>query len=192
MDLISSISHRLWHIWSQTHTVHGHLVPHNWSPIDWSLWTNGPQPILSPWSYGPQKFGPHGQMVRNQFGSPGQMVPKIFCLSRVTGYDDLVIWWPNWLGTICPRGPNFCGPFVQGDRIWLGPSVQGDQFYGDRLSRGTGSPGIKLVGDQMRRSLKKGLAPLSRGSWTSSSIARQHRRRIERETLHGRLRCTLF
>ena len=31
-----------------------HLVPHNGSPIDWSLWTNGPQ-----------KFGPHGQMVPN-------------------------------------------------------------------------------------------------------------------------------
>ena len=37
-----------------THLVPGHLVPHNWSPIYWSLWTNGPQPILSPWTNGPQ------------------------------------------------------------------------------------------------------------------------------------------
>ena len=42
---------RLRHIWSQTH-----LVPHNWSPIYWSLWTNGPQPIQSPWANGPQKI----------------------------------------------------------------------------------------------------------------------------------------
>ena len=33
---------RLRHIWFQTHMVPGHLVPHNWSPIDWSLSTNGP------------------------------------------------------------------------------------------------------------------------------------------------------
>ena len=38
----------------------------------------------------------------------------------------LLIW-----GTICPRGPNFCEPFVHGDRIGWGPFVQGDQFYGD-------------------------------------------------------------
>ena len=39
------------------HMVPGHLVHHNWSPIDWSLGTNGPQ-----------KFSPHGLMVPNQFG----------------------------------------------------------------------------------------------------------------------------
>ena len=78
--------------------VPGHLVPHNWSPIDWSLWTNGPQPIQSPWTNGPQKFGPHGQMVPNQFGPPGQMVPSIFRLSRGTGCGDLEIRGPNWLG----------------------------------------------------------------------------------------------
>ena len=54
-----------------------HLVHHNWSPIDWSLWTNGPQPIQSPWTNCPQKIGRHGQMVPNQFGPHGQMVPRI-------------------------------------------------------------------------------------------------------------------
>ena len=47
------------HIWS----------PDIWSPINWSLWTNGPQPILSPWTNGHPKFGPPEQMVPNQFGS---------------------------------------------------------------------------------------------------------------------------
>ena len=39
--------------WSQTKMVPGHLVPLNGSPIDWSLWTNSPQPICSPWTNGP-------------------------------------------------------------------------------------------------------------------------------------------
>ena len=135
--------------------VPGHLVPHNWSLINWSLWTNGPQPTLSPWTNGPQNFGPHGQMVPNQFGPPGQMVPRIFCLSRGTSCDDLEIWGPNWLGTICPGGPNFGGPFVQGDQIGWGPFVQGDQIVwgpvvhgdrilGDHLSMGTGSGGREI------------------------------------------------
>ena len=54
-------------IWSQTHMVLRHFVPNNWSPIDWSLRTNGSQPIQSLWTNGPQKFGPHEQMVPNQF-----------------------------------------------------------------------------------------------------------------------------
>ena len=103
--------------------VPGHLVPHNWSPIDWSLWTNGPQPIQSPWTNGPQKFGPRGQMVPNQFGPHGQMVPRIFRLSRGTGCGDPKIWGLNWLGTICPGVPTFWGPFVHGDRIGWGPFV---------------------------------------------------------------------
>ena len=78
--------------------------------------TFGSKRIWSP-TIGPKKFGPHGQMVPNQFGPPGQMVPKILFLSRGTGYDALQIWGPNWLGTICPGGPNFWGPFVQGDQI---------------------------------------------------------------------------
>ena len=97
--------------------VPGHLVPHNWSPIDWSLWTNGPQPILSPWTNGPPKFCPHGQMVPNHFGPPGQMVPRIFHLSRGTASGDPEIQGPNRLGTVCPGGPSFGGPFVRGDQI---------------------------------------------------------------------------
>ena len=62
--------------------VPGHLVPHNWSPIDWSLWTYGPQPIQPPWTNGPQTFGPHGQMVPPKIGPHGQLVPKIY-YSRV-------------------------------------------------------------------------------------------------------------
>ena len=147
----------LWHIWSQTHMVPGHLVLHNWSPINWFFWTNGPQPILSPWTNDPPKFGPPGQMVPNQFGPPGQMVPRIFCLSRGTSCDNLEIWGPNWLGTISPWGPNFCGPFVHGDQIWWGSFVQGDQIcwgpfvhgeqiFGDHLSIGTGNGGPKVRG----------------------------------------------
>ena len=122
-----------------------------WSPEIWSP-TMGPQfigpsgqtvlnqcPIRSPWTDGPQKFGPHGQMVPNQFGPPGQMVPRIFCLSRGTGCGDPELRGPNWLGTICPGGPHFWGPFVQGDQIGWAPFFQGDRFYGDFLSRGTGS-----------------------------------------------------
>ena len=45
---------------------------------------------------------------------------------------------PNCMGTICPEGPINWGPFVQGDR-----------------KGGTGSPGTKCVGDQMRLSLFK-------------------------------------
>ena len=66
------------------------------------------------------------------------MVPRIFHLSRGTGCGDLEI-----------RGPNWLGPFVQGDQIFGdhlsrgtefdGDLVQGDRFYGYRLSRGTGS-----------------------------------------------------
>ena len=104
--------------------VPGHLVPHNWSPIDWSLWTNGPQPIQSPWTNGPQKFGPRGQMVPNQFGPHGQMVPRIFLLSRGTSCDDLEVW----------------------DQIGWGPFVHGDQIFGDHLSMGTGSEGPEVWG----------------------------------------------
>ena len=112
----------------QTHMVPGHLVPRNGSPINWTLWTNGIQPIQSPWTDGPPKFGLHGQMV-----------PRIFHLYRVTGCIGLKIQGPNWLGNICPAGPN-----------WLGllgtfcPFVQVDWFYGDCLSRRTGSRGPEV------------------------------------------------
>ena len=137
-----------------------HLVPNtygpltfgpNWSPINWSLWINGPQPILSPWTNDPPKFGPPVQMVPDQFGPPGKMVPRLFCLSKgqavmIWKYGDQICGdhlsrgtlcpgGPNRLGTICPWGLNFLGPFVPGDREW-----------------GTVSPGIKWVWDQMTRS----------------------------------------
>ena len=137
---------RLWHIWSQTHIFPKHLVTHNWSPIDWFLWTNGPKPIQSPWKNGPQKFGPHGQIFPNQFGPPGQMVPKIFWLSRGTGRGNPEIWGPHWLGTI-----------IQGDqkltKFWgtvcpWWPFVQLDQLYGD-LVQGDRKWGSRWVQDQM-------------------------------------------
>ena len=65
---------------------------------------------------------------------------------------DQIGWGSNWQGTVCPVGPIFLGPFVQGDRKWKGPFVPRDQMFGDRMW-GTGSPGIKWVRDQLRRSL---------------------------------------
>ena len=86
--------------------VPGHLVTYwlvpldKWSPKIWFPLTN------DPW-----KFCPHGQIVPNQIGPPRQMVPKIFCLSKGTGWGDLEIRGPNWLGTICPGGPNASQPY---------------------------------------------------------------------------------
>ena len=114
------------------------MVPHNWSPINWSLWTNSPQPILSPWTNGPPKFGP-----------PGQMVPRIFCLSSGASFDDLEILGPNWLGTICPGGSNFWGPLVHGDKIFGDHLSMGTKFDLDPLSMGT-----KLVGDHLSMGTK--------------------------------------
>ena len=51
---------RLLLIWSRTHSVPGHLVPHIWSPR-----TNSPG-----------SFGPPGQMVPKTIGPLGQLVPK--------------------------------------------------------------------------------------------------------------------
>ena len=124
-----------------------HLVPHNWSAFDWSLWTNGPQQIQSPWTNSPPKFGPHGQMVPNQFGPPWQMVPNQFGphISRSSQpvpldkqnktefLGTIFQGGTNWLGTICPWGPNFGGPFVHGDRIGWGLFVQRDQSIWDQL-----------------------------------------------------------
>ena len=95
-------THRLRHIWSQTHMVPGNLVPNLLVPLDKRSPTN-PVPldkwspkIRCPWTNGP-----------NQFGPPGQMVPRIFPLSRGTGCWDPEIRRPNWMGTICPREPKF-------------------------------------------------------------------------------------
>ena len=120
--------------------VPGHLVPHNWSPINWSLWTNGPQPILSPWTNGPQKFGPHGQMVPNQFGPPGQMVPRIFCLSKgqavmIWKYGDQICGDHLSRGTLCPGGPNRLGTEFFGTICPWGQGV-GDRKSGDQMGLG--------------------------------------------------------
>ena len=104
--------------------------------------------IRSP-TFGPQLIGPSGQTVPNQFGPPGQMVSRICRLSRGRGSGDPKIWGPNWLGIICPNGMKFWGTICP-DWIWLGTFVQWNRFSGDRLSRGTGTLGIKLVQDQMR------------------------------------------
>ena len=106
--------------------VPGHLVPHNWSPIDWSLWTNGPQPIRSPWTNGPQKFGPPGQMVPNQF------VPCISGSPQPVPLDKRNI------------------PFVQGDRIFGDHLSMGAELAGDHLSRGTNQLGTNCGGPNVQ------------------------------------------
>ena len=76
------------------------------------------------------------------------MVPRIFRLSRRAGCGDLEKQGLNWLGTICPWGSNFGGPFVPEDQICWGLFVQGDHFYGDLLSRGQ-EVGDQESGDQL-------------------------------------------
>ena len=115
-------------MWSQTHLVPNAYGPQTfgrlnfWSLIDWSLCTNGPQPIQSP----------HRQMVPNQFGPPEQIQEdQISWGPFVRGTKSLgtiCLWGPNLMGSVCPRGS-----FVEGVRKW-----------------GTGNPGIKWVRDQMR------------------------------------------
>ena len=101
----------------------------------------------------PNQFGPHGQMVLKisvpmDKWSPTNLVP-------------LDKWSLEY--SICPGG-QAVGILKYGDQVGRGPFVQGDQilgdhlsrgtkFDGDRLSRGIGSPGIKWVREQMRRSL---------------------------------------
>ena len=147
--------------------VPGHLVPHNWSPIDWSLWINSPQPIQSPWTNGPPKFGPHGQMVPTNLvlldkwsleysiGPGGQAV-------GIWKYGDQIGWGPfvqgdqilgdhlsmgtKFDGDRLSRGPNWLGTICPWEPNFLGPFVHGDRKWG------TESPGIKWLRDQMSRS----------------------------------------
>ena len=72
--------YRLLLIWSRTHSVPGHLVPHYWSPR-----TN---------SHGP--FGPHEQMVPKTIGPKEQTVP-----ANLVPMDN----WPPW--TIGPQNHYF-------------------------------------------------------------------------------------
>ena len=59
----------------------------------------------------------------------------------------------EFLGTICPWGPNFWGAFVHWDRIGWGPFVQRDKLIGDQLW-GIKCPGTICVWDQMCHSPK--------------------------------------
>ena len=79
---------RLLLIWSRTHSVPGHLVPHNWSPR-----TNSPSSI-----------GPHGQMVPKTIGPPGQLVPK-----HLVPMDK---WSPRQLVPLDNWSPNIWSPWT--------------------------------------------------------------------------------
>ena len=98
-------------IWAATHLVLNPFDP----------WTSGPplpvplDKIDPPGQTVPIKFSPHEkmvpkylvpleQMVPNQFGPPISGSPQSVPL------DKRII-----LGTICPWGSNFGGPFVHGD-----------------------------------------------------------------------------
>ena len=130
------------------HMVPWHLVPHNWSPIDWSLWTNSSQPIRSPWTNGLQKFGPHGQMV------PKNLIPMDKW--SLTNLVPLYNWSLEY--SVCPRGQAVgiqkfgdqtgWGPFVLGDQFFWNHLSMGTEFDGDRLSRGINFMGITCSGGQ--------------------------------------------
>ena len=83
-------SMRLLLIWSRTHSVPRHLVPHNWSPR-----TNSPD-----------SFGPHGQMVPKTIGPPGQLVPK-----HLVPMDK---WSPRKLVPLDKQSPNIWSPWTNG------------------------------------------------------------------------------
>ena len=103
-------------MWSQTHLVPNAYGPQTfgrlnfWSLIDWSLCTNGPQPIQSP----------HRQMVPNQFGPPEQI------------QEDQISWGPFVYGDRI-----WWGRFVQGDRLSRvsgsgGPEIRGSNGFGTK------------------------------------------------------------
>ena len=111
-----------------------------WSPDIWFP-TIGPQLIGPSGQTVPNQFSPHGQIVpKNSVpmnnSSPNNLVPLykwsleyFVCPGRqavgIQKYGDLIGWGfvgdlsrgIKFLGTICPGGPNFWGPFVHGDRI---------------------------------------------------------------------------
>ena len=76
---LTNNAQRLLLIWSRTHSVPGHLVPHNWSPR-----TNSPDP-----------FGPHGQMVPKTIGPQEQTVPANLVPMDKWSPRQLVPW-DNW------------------------------------------------------------------------------------------------
>jgi hypothetical protein len=90
--------------------------------------------------------GVYGQPVPNQFGPHGQMFHKDLVPMDKWSPSNLVSldkWSLEY--SICPGG-QAVGIRKYGDRIGWGPFVQEDQFYGDRLSTGTGSRGLKVRG----------------------------------------------
>ena len=104
--------------------VLGHLVPHNWFTIFWSLWAKGPQPILSPWTNGPRKFYPHGQMVSKNSVPMDKWSP--------TNLVPLDKWSLEY--SVCPG------------RQALEIGEYGGQIFGNHLSTGT-----KFDGDCLSR-----------------------------------------
>ena len=90
-------------IWSPTHSVPGHLVPHNWSPR-----TNSPG-----------SFGPHGQMVPKTIGPPGQLVPK-----HLVPMDK---WSPRKLVPLDKQSPNIWSPWTNGPQDNWSPRTIGPQ-----------------------------------------------------------------
>ena len=87
--------------------VPGRLVPHNGSPIDWSL-ENSPQPIWSPWTDSPKNVVPMDKW------SPTNLAPL----------DKGSLEY-----SVCPRGQAVGIP-KYGYRICWGPFVQGDRKSG--------------------------------------------------------------
>ena len=129
----------------------------------WSLWYKAVTHLV-PKAYGHWTFGPK-QWVPNQFSPHGQMVPMILVHMDKWSQTNLVPldkWSLNILfvqgdrlsgntrtkldGDHLSRGTKFFGTICPWDRICWGPFVQGDQFYGDCLSRGTGSWGPEVRG----------------------------------------------
>ena len=115
--------------------------------------TFGPKHIWSAdiWSptIGPQLIGPSGQTVPNQFSPHGQMVPKNSVSMDKWSQTNLVPldkWSLEY--SICPGG-QAVGIRKYGDLIGWGTICQRGPNFGDRLSRGTGSPGTELVGDRL-------------------------------------------
>jgi hypothetical protein len=85
---------RLLLIWSRTHSVPGHLVPHNWSPR-----TNSPG-----------SFGPHAQMVPKTIGPQEQTVP-----AHLVPMDK---WSPRQLVPLDNWSPKFVSIFQMWFDIW--------------------------------------------------------------------------
>ena len=96
----------LWHIWSHTHMVLGHLVPNLLVPLD--KWSPTNSVSMGKWSTKNLEYSvcPGGQAV------------------GIQKKGDQIGWGPFIHG-----GPNFWGPFFHDDWIWLGLFVQGTLYW---------------------------------------------------------------